>query len=114
MDCILQRDDSLDDFLSSWKKYSSAVIAFAESHKSLKKCLRATIDDEEDACSECLHCRCILCTLHNYADSLTALRCLGYFLSSKQKKKDSPAKFTDVPWLLMEPPVCSLRIVAHN
>ncbi len=70
MDCILQRDDSLDDFLTSWRKYSTAVIAFAESHKShkeLKKCLRAIVDDEEevesDACSECLHCRCILCTL---------------------------------------------------
>ena len=63
MDCILQRDDSLDDFLTSWRKYSTAVIAFAESHKShkeLKKCLRAIVDDEEevesDACSECLHC----------------------------------------------------------
>lgn len=42
----------------------------------------------------------------SYADSLTALRCLGYFLSSKQKRKDSLAKFVDVPRLLMEPPVC--------
>ncbi len=52
MDCILQRDDSLDDFLSSWKRYSSAVIDFAESHKSHKEADETAVDEEVESDSE--------------------------------------------------------------
>lgn len=57
MDCIVQKENTFEDFLLSWAQYSTAIISFAESHKStkeLKRCFRDDNDDP-DADSECTH-----------------------------------------------------------
>ena len=121
MDCTVQKENTFEDFLISWAKYSTAIISFAESHKSIKELKRCFRDDNDDpeADSEYTHNakhQCMLsavCLVH--AGSLTALRCLGYFLGAKQKKKtgsnssssSTGSTFIDVPGLLIEPPVCT-------
>lgn len=57
-----------------------------------------------------------IAVIHVHAGSLTALRCLGYFLGAKQKKKGSSSTgnpFIDVPGLLIEPPVSELIHSIH-
>ena len=57
-----------------------------------------------------------IAVIHIHAGSLTALRCLGYFLGAKQKKKGSSSTgnpFIDVPGLLIEPLVSELIYSIH-
>ena len=67
MDCILQREDTLSEFLAAWKNHSLAIVKFAESHKptkDLKHCFRdASTDPQEDSETEgntCTTCMFIL------------------------------------------------------
>ena len=117
MDCIVQRDSTFEEFLVSWAQYSTAIIDFAESHKSNKELKRCFRDDEDDPDADSEHTvtnasEVTICV--SVTGSLTALRCLGYFLGAKQKKKaftssssisNSSNPFIDVPALLIEPPV---------
>lgn len=55
MDCIVQRDSTFEEFLISWAQYSTAIIAFAESHKSNKELKRCFRDDEDDPDADSEH-----------------------------------------------------------
>ena len=48
MDCIVQKENTFENFLLSWSQYSAAIISFAESHKSTKELQRSFRDDSDD------------------------------------------------------------------
>lgn len=48
MDCIVQKENTFENFLLSWSQYSTAIISFAESHKTTKELQRCFRDDNDD------------------------------------------------------------------
>ncbi len=125
LDLILQEEGRSDAFEQSWETYCRAIVSYAQASKSKSKELKHALRDVCEGEYYCYLCMAIaiciltaaLCTYYVHhafssieEETITGLRCLAYYLHTKTKKKteDSCTK-VDIPFLVMEVPVCCLR-----
>ncbi|XP_065892420.1 uncharacterized protein [Dysidea avara] len=94
LDYVIAEENCREKFIDNWLLYQPAIIAYSNAHKNKPAALKDALRDIDGDAE---------------AVSLTALRCTGYLLTTKTRKKEEKGKPSqeneaadDIPFLMKE------------